>query len=73
MLFENDSNFSKPNIESKTSCAKVVMLSMLFDIITKKVKVKFSFAQKAIILLLSKVNIKSKNLFYKIWSVWYAI
>ena len=35
--------------------------------------VKFSFAQKAIISLLSKVNIKSKNLFYKIWSVWYAI
>ena len=41
------------------------MFGMQYEIITQKVKVKFSFAQKAIISLLSKVNIKSKTYFTK--------
>ena len=46
---------------------------MLFENNTKKVKVKLSFGHKAVISSLSKLNIESKNFFYKSCSVWYAI
>ena len=36
-------------------------------------KVKLSFGHKAVISSLSKLGIKSKNFFYKGYSVWYAI
>ena len=36
-------------------------------------KVKLSFGHKAVISSLSKLNIESKNFFYKSCSVWYAI
>ena len=46
---------------------------MLFDNITKNLKVKLSFGHKAVILSLSKLNIESKNFFYKSCSVWNVI
>ena len=36
---------------------------MLFENVTHKVKVKLSFGHKAVVLLLSKLNIESKNFF----------
>ena len=36
-------------------------------------KVKLSFGQRAVSSSLSKLIIKSKNFFYKSYSVWYAI
>ena len=62
---------STPN--QKTSFIKVLQFGMLFENSTSKVKVKLSFGHKAVISSLSKLNIETKNLFYKSCSVWFAL
>ena len=44
---------------------------MLFENLTKKVKVKLSFGHKAVISSLSKLIIKSKYFFYKLQIMMY--
>ena len=46
---------------------------MLFQNVSKIVKVNLSFGEKAVISSLCKLNIKSKNFFYKRCSVFYVI
>ena len=58
---------------------KIILFQKLFSLIcyldnvTKNLKVKLSFGHKAVILSLSKLNIESKNFFYKSCSVWNVI
>ena len=59
-------------MNQKTSFTKDAQFGMLFEIITYKVKIKLSFGHEAVISSLSKLNIESKNFFYKRCSVWYA-
>ena len=52
-------------------CYLKVRMSFMLNI--WYLKVKMSFGPKAVISSLSKLNIESKNFFYKRCSVWYAI
>ena len=51
----------KLNMESKTFFTKIAQFGMLLENITEKVKVKLSFSHKAVILSLSKLNIRAKT------------
>ena len=53
--------------------SSISLHSRVLTNIVQKAKVKLSFGQKAVISSLSKLNIESKNFFYKSCSVWYAI
>ena len=59
-------------LNPKTPPTKDVWFGMLFEYVTLKLKVKLSFGHKAVISSLSKLNIESKNFFYRSCSVWYA-
>ena len=51
-------HFLNKTLNQKTSCTKVGQFGMLFENVTKKVKVKLSFGQTAVISSLSKLNIE---------------
>ena len=60
------SSLFKPIVKSKSSSTIVVQFGMLFEIITKKVKVQALFDHKTVISSLSKLNIESKISFTKV-------